>query len=293
MKHYPAEFKADAVALYRSRPGATIKSVAADLGVDTETRTWIRAADGRRSGARSAPATTPQPGGDAVGSAWRRSGRGLGGVHAVPASGRPVGGLRSWWGQGGRFLEVPMTTSPVFSSTAPSADGPADPAALRLFVRQPLTRSSPGQRDVVQAVVDLACDPEVAGGPVVLLPYTRAHHAGTFKDAFTEETGLPFSPAAFRDWRLQMLDSAHVMLVVRTELSESGAYEVAYNVHAGPRVPVFFAVHRSCPITTTLLRELTPLVDASYTDFDEACELTGALREFLALCRLSAAGRVR
>ncbi|GAA3123823.1 hypothetical protein GCM10020254_83770 [Streptomyces goshikiensis] len=26
MKHYPAEFKADAVALYRSRPGATIKS---------------------------------------------------------------------------------------------------------------------------------------------------------------------------------------------------------------------------------------------------------------------------
>ncbi|MFG2987434.1 ISAzo13 family transposase [Streptomyces sp. NPDC048258] len=49
MKHYPAEFKADAVALYRSRPGATIKSVAADLGVNTETlRNWIRAADGRR-----------------------------------------------------------------------------------------------------------------------------------------------------------------------------------------------------------------------------------------------------
>jgi transposase len=34
MKHYPAEFKADAVALYRSRPGATIKSVAADLGAN-------------------------------------------------------------------------------------------------------------------------------------------------------------------------------------------------------------------------------------------------------------------
>jgi transposase len=45
MKYYPAEFKADAVALYRSRPGATIKSVAADLGVNTETlRNWIRAA---------------------------------------------------------------------------------------------------------------------------------------------------------------------------------------------------------------------------------------------------------
>ncbi len=28
MKHYPPEFLAEAVALYRSRPGATIKSVA-------------------------------------------------------------------------------------------------------------------------------------------------------------------------------------------------------------------------------------------------------------------------
>ncbi|MCM2393043.1 transposase [Streptomyces albipurpureus] len=52
MKHYPAEFKAGAVALDRSRPGATVKSVAADLGVNTETlRNWIRAADGRGPGA--------------------------------------------------------------------------------------------------------------------------------------------------------------------------------------------------------------------------------------------------
>ncbi|MFE7037845.1 transposase [Streptomyces sp. NPDC057621] len=37
MKHYPAEFKADAVALYRSRPEATIKSVADGLGMKTGT----------------------------------------------------------------------------------------------------------------------------------------------------------------------------------------------------------------------------------------------------------------
>ncbi|MFE2249593.1 transposase [Streptomyces lavendulae] len=67
MKHYPAEFKADAVALYRSRPGATIKSVAADLGVNTETlRNWIRAADGRRPGAHSAPPATSQAVDDAA-----------------------------------------------------------------------------------------------------------------------------------------------------------------------------------------------------------------------------------
>ena len=33
-KHYPRQFKDDAVALYRSRPGATIASVADDLGVN-------------------------------------------------------------------------------------------------------------------------------------------------------------------------------------------------------------------------------------------------------------------
>jgi transposase len=32
-KHYPPEFKADAVALFRSRPGATIALIADDLGV--------------------------------------------------------------------------------------------------------------------------------------------------------------------------------------------------------------------------------------------------------------------
>ncbi|MBB5935433.1 hypothetical protein [Streptomyces zagrosensis] len=37
MKHYPPEFLADAFASYRSGPGAAIESVAADLGVNTET----------------------------------------------------------------------------------------------------------------------------------------------------------------------------------------------------------------------------------------------------------------
>ena len=55
-KHYPAQFKTDAVALYRSRPGATIASIADDLGVNRETlRSWVRLDDQRR-GAGSRPA---------------------------------------------------------------------------------------------------------------------------------------------------------------------------------------------------------------------------------------------
>jgi transposase len=57
-KHYPPEFKADAVALYRSRPGATIALIADDLGVNRETlRSWVRADDQRRGG--DARATRP------------------------------------------------------------------------------------------------------------------------------------------------------------------------------------------------------------------------------------------
>ncbi|MGW3836347.1 transposase [Streptomyces microflavus] len=36
MKNYPPEFKVDAVALCESRPEATIRSVAADLGINPE-----------------------------------------------------------------------------------------------------------------------------------------------------------------------------------------------------------------------------------------------------------------
>jgi transposase len=60
MKHYPPEFKADAVALYESRPGATVKSVADDLGINAETlRSWIRAAGKPTPRATATTATPP------------------------------------------------------------------------------------------------------------------------------------------------------------------------------------------------------------------------------------------
>lgn len=68
MKHYPPEFKAEAVALYRSRPGATIAQIADDLGVNRETlRSWVRIDDGKTVGAHRPktpnPTVAPQPAG--------------------------------------------------------------------------------------------------------------------------------------------------------------------------------------------------------------------------------------
>ncbi|MTE17568.1 IS3 family transposase [Streptomyces sp. TRM43335] len=64
MKNYPPQFKADAVALYQSRPEATIRQVAADLGINPETlRNWVRAAGASRPRGRrtEAPAERVTP----------------------------------------------------------------------------------------------------------------------------------------------------------------------------------------------------------------------------------------
>ena len=67
-KHYPDQFKTDAVALYRSRPGATIAQIADDLGVNRETlRSWVRADDQQR-GATAGPAAAAARPGQAPGS---------------------------------------------------------------------------------------------------------------------------------------------------------------------------------------------------------------------------------
>ncbi|WP_435863908.1 transposase [Streptomyces phaeochromogenes] len=60
MKDYSDEFKADAVALYASTPGATYKSIAADLGVNRG-----ELATDRRLCARTA-AALPDPGDPAL-----------------------------------------------------------------------------------------------------------------------------------------------------------------------------------------------------------------------------------
>ncbi|GAA0359442.1 hypothetical protein GCM10009540_94740 [Streptomyces turgidiscabies] len=58
MKDYSDEFKADAVALYESTPGATYKSIAADLGVNRATlREWVLR-DRERRGITATPAKT-------------------------------------------------------------------------------------------------------------------------------------------------------------------------------------------------------------------------------------------
>ncbi|MFF4426798.1 transposase [Streptomyces sp. NPDC001549] len=69
MKDYSDEFKADAVALYESTPGATYKSIAADLGINRATlREWVLR-DRERRGVTTAGAKPAAAHGAAVPSA--------------------------------------------------------------------------------------------------------------------------------------------------------------------------------------------------------------------------------
>jgi len=102
----------------------------------------------------------------------------------------------------------------------------------------------------------------------------------TVQVGFEQSQGLVFNPVNFRRYRLGQLRRADAFLYVRTALSESGAFEVCYNVFAEPRAPMFFAVRKHAPIKTTLLRELDEVCDVTYREFEDPEELRGELQQF-------------
>lgn len=63
MKDYSDEFKADAVALFESTPGATYKRIATDLGINRNTlRNWVlRDRERRSAGPDAVRDTRPAP----------------------------------------------------------------------------------------------------------------------------------------------------------------------------------------------------------------------------------------
>lgn len=154
--------------------------------------------------------------------------------------------------------------------------------AIKIFVRQPLTQTTEREARVVQTALD-GIGELVGEGRYALefLTGTRAHDKESFRSAFTSEAGGAFAPRRFRDTRLALLTRADVMLVLRTGLSESGAFEVAYNIYGGRRIPMLFAVWDQAEIKTTLLRDLDDLAKVRYVRFSDPASVATELARFL------------
>lgn len=151
--------------------------------------------------------------------------------------------------------------------------------SFNVFVRQPFTQSSEGDRTLLQSAMDVLRNLE-SELSLNFLTSLDAQSSDSFKKFFEASSGQPFTPSNFRRYRLGLIDKADAFVVLRTGLSESGSFEVAYNVFSGRNAPVFFAVWEKSPIKTTLLRELEDICPARYVTFAEAGELIDPLRQF-------------
>jgi carbamoyl-phosphate synthase large subunit len=151
---------------------------------------------------------------------------------------------------------------------------------LKLFIRQPLTQSGDESKKIVEGVLQIVNEIGKNGVPIEYLTGNTPLSDETFRENFEQSLGLPFNPVNFRRYRLSQLRRAGAFLYVRTAMSESGAFEVSYNVFAEPRAPMFFAVWKHAPIKTTLLRELEEVCDVTYREFEDPEELRGDLEHF-------------
>ena len=108
-------------------------------------------------------------------------------------------------------------------------------ARIQVFVRQPFTKSGNREKEIIQGVLDIlgSLDVDIVTG-------LEAQSQDTFRTSFEKNTGMAFTPGNFRAVRLGLLQAADAMVFIRTSLSESGAFEAAYNVYGGTRVPMFF-----------------------------------------------------
>jgi carbamoyl-phosphate synthase large subunit len=143
-------------------------------------------------------------------------------------------------------------------------------------VRQPFTESGNKEKEIIQGVLDV-----LGSLDVDVLTGLEAQSQDTFRTSFEKTTGMPFTPGNFRAVRLGLLQAADAIVFIRTSLSESGAFEAAYNVYGGPRVPMFFAVWKHAPIKTTLLRDLDEFCTAEYVTFETPEELRLSLISFM------------
>lgn len=151
-----------------------------------------------------------------------------------------------------------------------------------IFIRQPFTETSVSEQAVISGVIKVITDVTKADEEreFNILTGERAFHSNNFIQEWEKLTGLQFSPAAFRDYRIGLINKSDAFINIRTNMSESSAFEIAYNAY-NKKSPMFFAVWDNAPIRTTLLQELEDLCEVTYVKFFSAEELNNHIKAFI------------
>ena len=134
---------------------------------------------------------------------------------------------------------------------------------INVFVRQPFTQSNIDDQRVLQSLMNVLKKMKEEF-PLNFLTSLEAQSSDSFKKSFETYNGQEFTPQNFRDHRLKCIDKTDAFIVLRTGLSESGAFEVAYNIFSGRKAPLFFAIWEKTPIQTTLIREMEDICSVDY-----------------------------
>ncbi|QUM82187.1 hypothetical protein HWV01_18810 [Moritella sp. 5] len=113
------------------------------------------------------------------------------------------------------------------------------------------------------------------------LPFNLDAEQGDYQQAFQRQTGIIFTPANYRHYRLRLLSVVDALLYIHTSSNDSDAYELSYNLSSIHPKPVFFAVWRGAPIKSPLLKELDQDYPVTYCQFSHPRELLEGFKRFL------------
>ncbi|OUS24798.1 hypothetical protein A9Q99_23690 [Gammaproteobacteria bacterium 45_16_T64] len=149
---------------------------------------------------------------------------------------------------------------------------------MKLFIRQSFTQADRFQSKMIQQVINVL---EKECPSANFLTGRRAMDRDNFAAEFERITGIQFSPAKFREYRLNLIDESDALVFIRTSMSESSAFELSYNLHSTHPKPVFYAHWHQAIIETTLLRELEEDYPVMYTQFRSVTDIRTPFRTFL------------
>ncbi len=152
---------------------------------------------------------------------------------------------------------------------------------LNLFIRQSYTEAGEDERDIIQSVINLIKSMNNDQRRIKLLTGDKAYNQSNFKAAYEKESGNLFTPENFRKTRQSLIQTCDAMIIIRTGMSESTAFEVCYNIFSGSLAPMLFLVRKKNPIKTTLLQNLDEISDSTYVSFESAGELDKPVSHFI------------